>query len=138
MALTELVIDETYVGQVIGPPDAFLVNLTMTTRPAGYEIPQWDEGRMRWLTSYFVLKGTGDTRDIFSACPEQGGVFGGFWLGNASLPYRGQLQVVACPKGSEWAVSISDIPFIKTPDTGWWSTLGAKIIPAPREAVSVR
>jgi hypothetical protein len=43
-------IDETNIGETIGPPDGYLVNLIMTTPPNNNSPPRWDEGRGQWLS----------------------------------------------------------------------------------------
>jgi hypothetical protein len=35
---------------------------------------------------------------------------------NGSLGYRGDLIVVACPKGSQWSLTLSDVPNPRTAD----------------------
>lgn len=63
MTTTSLTITEANIGEMIGPPDGFLVNLTMTTGPV-HETARWDEGRQKWLSAYFVLRGSHDLRDL--------------------------------------------------------------------------
>jgi hypothetical protein len=64
MAMTDFTIDETFVGQTIGPADGFLVNLVLTTPPPRYEIPEGDAGRGIWKRGYLQLRGSGDIRDL--------------------------------------------------------------------------
>jgi hypothetical protein len=75
IATTDLVIDDTMVGQIIGPADGFLASLVVTTPPPKYEVAEWDEGRRCWRRGYFVLRGSGDFRDLFCANPSQWGYF---------------------------------------------------------------
>ena len=46
-------------------------------------------------------------------------------LVNASVGYRGALMVVCVPRGSIWELSLSDIPYVRAPVTGWWNSLAA-------------
>jgi hypothetical protein len=66
MATTDFVIDDTMMGQTIGPPHGYLVSLVVTTPPKVYEVPEWNPGTQRWTRGYFVLRGSGDFRDLFA------------------------------------------------------------------------
>lgn len=97
-----------------------------------------------WTTGYFVLRGSLDVRDVFCASTQSSGLPSNpkLWLINSSIRYRGDLVVVAIPRGSEWSVTLSDVPVVRaSPSASGWATwsppLGAKIIPPPREAAFV-
>ncbi len=106
MTTTSLTITEANIGEMIGPPDGFLVNLTMTTGPV-HETARWDEGRQKWLSAYFVLRGSHDLRDLVCVDAATNGHAFAWWGGdgrmlvNRSEPYAGALVVVAVPKGSQ-------------------------------------
>ena len=108
--LTDFTIDETFIGQTIGPANAYLVNLSRTQAPTRYEIPDWDPGRQCWKTARFVLRGSGDFRDLCCIDAQSDGGWGGsgtgFVLGHASISYRGELEVRCVPKGSQWKVTV--------------------------------
>ena len=93
---TDYVIDDTMVGQTIGPPDALLVNLSMLTPPV-YEVPQFDEGRQCWVSAHLVLQGSGDVRPLISINPNLNTAN---TLVDGALPYTGGLTVVAVPRNS--------------------------------------
>lgn len=71
MALTDYTIDETSVGQMLMPEDGFIVALRMVTPPPRYEVPEWDEGRLRWKTAYLCLRGSHGLRDTVCLAPAQ-------------------------------------------------------------------
>jgi hypothetical protein len=111
--MTDHTIDDSFVGQAIGPVDGgYLVTFRQTKNQTSYVVPDWDEGRMVWKSGYFVLKGSRDLQAVYSDSPGQGGSVDPqkVWVVNASFRYHGQLIVVARPRGSEWAVTLSDIP----------------------------
>jgi hypothetical protein len=123
MTTTTFTVTDADVGQVLGVPDGYLTDLTMTTPPPVYETPSFDEGRQVWTAGYFVLRGSNDVRDIVSISPQtNGGAFcqtqhnpparsppNGSMLINASIGYRGDLIVVAVPKASVWNLTLSDV-----------------------------
>jgi hypothetical protein len=113
---TDYVIDDTMVGQVVGPMDGFLVSLRQTQAQARYAVPDGDDGSGVWKSGFFVLKGSRDHQAIYSNCPSQCGSVdpGKVWVANASIGYRGELQVVACPKGLVWSLTLSDVPNIRS------------------------
>jgi hypothetical protein len=126
MAMFEFTLDDTMVGTAIGPPDGgYLVNLRQTQSQASYAVPDGDDGSGVWRSGYLVLRGSGDIRDLYCNCPSQCGVFdpAKTWVANSSLAYRGQLIVQSVPRGSVWALSLSDVPFVKAVDPFWatWS-----------------
>jgi hypothetical protein len=92
------------VGQVVGPPDGYLVSLRQSRSQNNYEVPDWDDGRMIWKSGYFVLKGARDHQAIYSNCPGQCGTVdpAKTWVVNASIAYHGSLIIQCVPKGSEW------------------------------------
>jgi hypothetical protein len=67
--MTDFVIDDTMVGRVLPITDGFLVNLVLTTPPPIYDVPRWNEGAQHWVAGYFVLRGSGDIRDLFCYPP---------------------------------------------------------------------
>jgi hypothetical protein len=122
MAMFEFVLDDTFVGQTIGPADGYLVNLSRTKSPS-------DDGPPRaapdgtWLSGKLQLRGTRDVRDL--VCTDSLDV--GSWIGrtktivaNSSYPYNGGLLVRAVPKGAVYEVTLSDQENIRTvaSDTG--------------------
>jgi hypothetical protein len=121
MATTEFQITEANIGEMIGPPDGFIVALSMTTPPI-YETPCWNEGTQKWLSGDFVLRGSNDFRDFVCIQPHNnGGAFAwygpnGQMLVNRSESYSGGLMVVAVPKGSVWALTLSDVPNVRVTD----------------------
>lgn len=123
MALFDFTITDQNVGELIGPQAGYLVNLAMTTPPARLEIPSWDPGRQRWVSAYLVLRGQHDIRDLVCCNPSIDAGSFQWWgsegrlLTNSSLFYRGTLVIVCVPRGSVWAVSLSDIPIAPLPRT---------------------
>lgn len=89
MARFDFTLDETSIGQTIGPPDGFLVSLVMTTPPVNDGPPRWNEGSRRWVSGYFVLRGSGDTRDLYCA---RSGFVSNVLIQDHSLGYSGRGQ----------------------------------------------
>lgn len=87
MTTTSLTITEANIGEMIGPPDGFLVNLTMTTGPV-HETARWDEGRQKWLSAYFVLRGSHDLRDLVCVDAATNGHAFAWWGSDARQPQR--------------------------------------------------
>jgi hypothetical protein len=119
LATTDFQITEANIGEMIGPQDGFLVALSRTRPHVHDGAPRWSASRLRWLSGYFVLKGTRDARNLISIDPSNGHAFidyGGYgWpvahvAMSASLDYAGLLEIVCVPKGSEWAITLSDVP----------------------------
>jgi hypothetical protein len=77
----------------------------------------------RRLSGYFVLRGNLDIRDLICLSPQSGDGGGpdGVMVANHSLGYRGELLVVAVPRGSTWSLTISDVenPRAPPPTPGW-------------------
>ena len=131
MAKTDHVIDDSFVGQAIGPVDGFLVGLRQTQNQSANEVPFWDPGRGVWKSGYLTLRGSNDHQAIFSACPGQGGTVdpSKTWVVNQSLRYHGALIIQAVPRGSIWALTLSDVPVSRTaPASGLWSELRDQIL----------
>jgi hypothetical protein len=137
--LFDFTLTEANVGEMISPPDAFLVSLTMATSPI-YETPTFDEGQQIWTRGYFCLKRERDIRNLVCLDARNGGAFGGgspyaTMLANRSEAYRGQLTVVAVPKGSEWRISLSDVPIVRQPARPDWNFSGwnfTRVAAAPK------
>jgi hypothetical protein len=114
MVLTDVTITAADVGRLLGVPDGYLVNLAMTQGP-GNQTLSFDEGKQKFSSGYFVLRGSRDWRDLVCVSP----VCGGYdeWLGltgnmvvSGGIRYSGDLVVVAVPGGSQWSLTLSDIP----------------------------
>jgi hypothetical protein len=138
--LFDFTLDDTMVGQSIGPQNGFLVSLRQTQSQAAYETPSGDDGSGVWKSAYFVLRGSADIRDLFCANPSQGGVVDPVksWIVNSSLAYRGALIVRSVPRGSQWAITLSDVPVVKTATEWSAANLIATIMNEQRERVLVR
>jgi hypothetical protein len=114
MVLTDFTITAADVGRALGVPDGYLVNFVMTQGPA-YETPSVDEGNQKFASGYFVLRGSRDWRDLVCVSPVCGG-YAEWWelTGNmvvsGGIRYSGDLVVVAVPGGSQWSLTLSDIP----------------------------
>ncbi len=93
----------------------------MTTPPV-YEQPSFDEGKQKFTAGYFVLRGSGDYRDAICIQPTTNAGWAQWWgdearsLVNSSIAYRGQLTVVAVPRGSQWTLTLSDQPNVRAAD----------------------
>jgi hypothetical protein len=57
--VTDFTIIAADVGRALGVPDGYLVNLAMTQGPA-HETPSLDEGKQKFTSGYFVLRGSRD------------------------------------------------------------------------------
>jgi hypothetical protein len=128
MATTDFIIDETFIGQTIGPQNGFLVNL-VRTKAGPYDLAQWDEGRGVWKAGRLVLRGSRDIRDLICIDTQGGGGWASSWghrdgvLTNSSLPFLGDLRIVCVPKGSIWELMLSDVPYVRTAPPNWSSPL---------------
>jgi len=95
------------VGQSIGPKDGFLVSLEITTPPQGaYLIPDWSPATQRWTSAYLQLKGSRDVQSVFCYNPAQGGHVSNLLIGNQSLSYSGDLQILCVPRGAVFELNL--------------------------------
>jgi hypothetical protein len=139
MSAFDFSLDDSMIGQTIGPVNGFVTNLSRTA--AGpYEQPQFNEGRQRWVAGRFVLRGSNDYRDLICLDSQSGGGWTSgtapfaIVLANASIGYAGGLEIVAVPKGSTWALTLSDAPTLRRPPQPWDLSMFVR----PREAELVR
>jgi hypothetical protein len=114
MVLTDFTITAADVGRALGVPDGYLVNLVMTQGPA-HETPSVDEGKQKLTSGYFVLRGSRDWRDLvcvsrICAGPAEWLELTGNMVVSGGIRYSGDLVVVAVPRGSQWSLTLSDIP----------------------------
>jgi hypothetical protein len=72
MALTDFTITAADVGRLLGAPDGYLVNLAMIQGPVN-EMPSFDEGKRKFTSGYFVLRGSRDWCDLVCISPVYGG-----------------------------------------------------------------
>jgi hypothetical protein len=114
MVLTDFTITAADVGRALGVPDGYLVNLAMTQGPA-HETPSLDEGKQKFTSGYFVLRGSRDWRDLVCVSPvccgghAEWGLTGNMVV-SGGIRYSGDLVVVAVPRGSQWSLTLSDLP----------------------------
>jgi hypothetical protein len=114
MALTEFTLTDADMGRALGVPDGFLVNLSVTAVPKGYEAPEWNPGTQRWTRGYLQLRGSGDSQNIFCASPSSWGFVSKTLVINQSLGYLGDLVVVCLPRGAVFELTLSDQPIDRT------------------------
>jgi hypothetical protein len=109
------------VGRAVGPQDGFLVAQRQTQNQTANEVPEWDNGRGVWRSAYFVLRGSNDHQAIFCTSPQSGGTVdpAKVWVVNQSLRYHGDLIVQSCPRGSQWALTLSDVPNPRLAPAAW-------------------
>jgi hypothetical protein len=115
--MTEYTLTDASVGDVLPITDGLLVSLSMTQSGGFDGSPRFDEGKLIWVSGYFVLRGSLDIRDLICLSPQSGGGGGpdGVMVANHSLGYRGELLVVAVPRGSTWSLTISDVENPRAP-----------------------
>ncbi len=100
-----------------------------------FETPQWDEGRGVFKSGYLTLRGAKDFVPVYNASPATNGAAFSWWgpqgiaIVNNSLPYKGDLVVVSVPRGSQWKLSLSDVPNPIAPEP-----VGIVIRRPPRQA----
>jgi hypothetical protein len=115
MALTELVLDDSYIGKTIGPANGFLVDLVQTGRTTKSTTPCYNDTKQHWVSSYCQLRGSKDIRDIFCLNPSQSPApplstsKRHTHVVNDSIPYLGDLIVKCLPAGSTWEIALSDV-----------------------------
>lgn len=119
MATFDFQIDNSMVGQSVGPPDGFLVSLRLTTTPPVYETPSGDDGSGLWRRGYFQIRGSRDYRDLFCGSPSSWGYFSSDLVANRSLAYRGNLTILCVPKSSVFSLTLSDQPYVPPPPPPW-------------------
>jgi hypothetical protein len=108
MATVEYIVTDSDVGRVFPSDQHFLVGLVRSRPPAGdcYSRP--------WMERHFILRDK-SPQNLFCIDATTSGktplVVGGalFYVLNNCIPFFGALRLVACPTGSEWEVTISDI-----------------------------
>ena len=132
MSNFDFVITDANVGTALTPENGFVVNLSMTQAPVLDGDPRWDEGRRVWRSHYLVLRGQYDIRDLVSFDPMStpgalcGGAPRGEVLINASIGYRGGLQIICVPRGSTWSLTLSDVANPRpAPAVSGWAPNGA-------------
>jgi hypothetical protein len=84
-------------------------------------LKRWKESAQKWVAGYFVLRGQRDWRDLVCVDAATNGAAFAWWgrdgnmVVNGSISYRGALMVVGAPKGSQWSLTLSDVPNPRTP-----------------------
>jgi hypothetical protein len=122
MATFDFILDETFTGQTIGPADGFVVNLKMT-KAGPYDQPSFSEAKQQFTTGRFVLRGSGEFRNLVCIDAQGGGGWASHYgttasvLTDASIGYRGELMIVCVPKLSIWELTLSDVPYVRKPVT---------------------
>jgi hypothetical protein len=107
---------------VLGLPDRFITNLTMTTG-AVCETPDHNPAKQHFTPGYLMLRGSRDLRDLVNVAPATNGYAFQWWgpvankVINGSLSYEGALVVVGVPQGSQWKLALSDQPNPRTANT---------------------
>jgi hypothetical protein len=109
----DYVLTDADIGTSIGPVDGFLVDLSQTSPPTQNSPPQATPAGVWTGGNYLQLRGEKDYRDLYCAQPATAFMnWSGkrlFLVVNHSLPYRGQLAINAVPKGSTFAITLSDV-----------------------------
>lgn len=114
MTTTTYTISDTNIGSVLPIQDGFITDLAMTTSPSVYEVPSFNQGR--WSSAFFTLRDSGWRRDYISFAPGSCSPYSGSRrdiIVNGSWRYYGDLAVVSVPRGSQWSISISDVPVVR-------------------------
>jgi hypothetical protein len=120
--LTDYTLTDADIGRTLDVANGFVVNLARTAAtPTPYEPPQFSASRQCWTHGRFVLRATGEFRDLF--CIDTGS--GGGWcdwngnvgivVQNSSIGYRGLLKVICVQKGMTWSLTLSDAPNVRPP-----------------------
>jgi hypothetical protein len=138
--LTDYTLTDADSGRVLPVADGFVVNLKMT-KSGPYDQPSFSEATQQFTTGRFVLRGSGEFRNLCCIDAQGGGGWASHYgdtasvWSNASVGYRGELMVVCVPRGSIWELSLSDVPF-KVAPVNWFDAL-AKRVADQREAILV-
>ena len=108
--LYDLTITRADVGSVIGPPNAWLIDLRQIE--SGSNEPAMADPSGKWLSAYLQLRGSLDHRDLlrdsvaeFRLMVRQDEDL----IANHSLPYSGDLIVRCVPKDAVFEISLSDV-----------------------------
>jgi hypothetical protein len=117
MAKFDYTLTDQDVGRVLGPADAYVTDLAMTTPPSGHETPDFSTAGQHFTSGYFTLRGSGDHQNLINVSPRStptafswSSLGGAAMVVNGNLRFRGDLIVVCVPKGSEWSITLSDVP----------------------------
>jgi hypothetical protein len=113
------------VGRALPITNGYLVSLSMTQGPSDGRVPpDGNDGNGAWRSGYIQIRGSLDHRDLVCLSPASGAVSS--WNGprgdvvlNRSLPYLGDLVIVAVPRGSQWSLTLSDIPNPREAPAAW-------------------
>ena len=103
---TTFTINGGTVGQVLPVVDGYLQAFNMTKAPWVYDAPVFKPNGAGWQNGYFSLVGERDRAILVQ-----------FELSNPmrnaaslNIGYHGGLLVACVPRGSEWTVTVSDVP----------------------------
>jgi hypothetical protein len=113
-AFFDFTLDETFIGQALEPRDGFICDLRMTVAPV-HQAPAWHPLRRVYTAGFFVLRGDEDgnlpfaLRNMICYSPTANPLGASIWV-NRSEHYRGRLLVESVPRGSQWALRLSDQP----------------------------
>jgi hypothetical protein len=105
--ITEFICTEADVGTIFPSECRFLLSLVRSRAPHNNHYRDWRE-------KHFILRDTWMTQNLFCIPIDNGRTpltIGGasYYLNNRCLQIYGDLELVACPWGSEWELTLSDI-----------------------------
>jgi hypothetical protein len=116
MTQTTLTITSADVDRRFGPANGYVNRLAMKQGPLGPPlVTDWDPGWGKFgraKTNFLTLRGTGDFKPIYNINIATDPI--GLAIAYTSVPYRGELEIVACPKGATFELVVSDIPVAST------------------------
>jgi hypothetical protein len=91
--------------------------------------------RLTGLIAFARVASLGSFRDLICLDPQSGGGWASYWgnealvLRDASLGFRGSLQIICVPKGSTWELTLSDVPVVRQPSTPLHNFVGVNHVP---------
>ena len=62
----DFTIDESSIGHTIGPPDGYLVTLSMTRAPSRHEVPDHNPSIQQFTSGYFTLRTSRATQNLIN------------------------------------------------------------------------
>ena len=105
--ITEFIVSSADIGVVFPAENQFILSLVRSRAPVNCHAMMWEQ-------KHFVLRNSKATQNLFCVPIDLGSMpltIGGaqYFLNNRCIEFYGDLKLVACPFGSEWEITLSDV-----------------------------